>query len=506
MSNEKINYYRGNPKLLTGGEKLDYTKEQIDEIIKCSEDYEYFIYNYVYIKTHKGLEKPEVRQYQQRMLETIHSDNRVLIMAGRQCGKSASIAMYLAWYLCFHSHKTVGIVANKEKVAKLMLNTVKNIFINFPLFLKPGVDQWGMTEIKLDNGSVGVVSACSADALTGYSLNVCVVDEVSKIAKNKANDFFDSVLPTVEADPDAKVICCSTPKGLNLWYKMWKEAERGISGYSTVFVEWNEVPGRDEEWREKKIAEKGLEYFNQEFSCMFHGSSSTLVDGAKIKSLPILRPIKQEYENKFNIYELPNKDHHYILICDVCEGVGKDYSVIQVIDYSGETYKQVAVFRDNTIKPFSFHLVIDKIGRYYNEALVMIERNSCGAEVADNLMYDLDYPNMYYGDDLGIRTTKKTKSLGCSNLAFLIETDKLLICDYETINELSKFVYDGKTFKAQDYDDHDDLIMPLVLFAWLAMDKVEADLWLESTYVDEINKEKQEEVDEFLVLMDYSDC
>lgn len=241
-------------------------------------------------------------------------------------------------------------------------------------------------------------------------------------------------------------------------------------------------------------------------NCQFYGSSSTLVDGAKIKSLPILRPIKQEYENKFNIYELPNKDHRYILICDVCEGVGKDYSVIQVIDYSGETYKQVAVFRDNTIKPFSFHLIIDKIGRYHNEALVMIERNSCGAEVANNLMYDLDYPNMYYGDDLGIRTTKKTKSLGCSNLAFLIETDKLLLCDYETINELSKFVYDGKTFKAQDYDDHDDLIMPLVLFAWLAMDKIEADLWLESTYVDEINKEKQEEVDEFLVLMDYSDC
>lgn len=278
MSNEKINYYRGNPKLLTGGEKLDYTKEQIDEIIKCSEDYEYFIYNYVYIKTNKGLEKPDTREYQRRILNTIDDENRILIMAGRQCGKSVSIAMYVAWYLCFHSHKTVGIVANKEKVAKLMLNTVKNIFINLPLFLKPGVDQWGMTEIKLDNGSVGVVSACSADALTGYTLNICVVDEVSKIPKNKANDFFDSVLPTVEADPDAKVICCSTPKGLNLWYKMWKEAERGISGYSTVFVEWNEVPGRDEEWRKAKIAEKGLEYFNQEYACVTGDTLVTVKD------------------------------------------------------------------------------------------------------------------------------------------------------------------------------------------------------------------------------------
>lgn len=502
---EKIRYYRGNVNLLNAGEKLEYTEEQINEIIKCANDYEYFIYNYVYIKTKKGLEKPEVRPYQKRILSKIHNNNRCLGMAGRQCGKSVSLGMYVAWYICFHSYKTVGVVANKEKVAKLMLATVKNIFTNLPIWMKPGVDTWGTTEIKLDNNSIVVVSACSADALTGYTLNFLIVDEVSKIPKNKANDFFDSVLPTVEADENAKIVCISTPKGINIWYKMWTEAEQGISGYVTVKVEWNEPPGRDEAWREAKIKEKGLEYFNQEYSCQFLGSSSTLIKGDKLKTLALKKPVKEEYEGKLKIYELPNKDKKYVLLCDVGEGLGKDYSTIQVIDITNEPYKQVAVYRDNTIKPFSYHIIINKIGKYYNECLVVIERNSCGAEVVNNLNYDLEYENIYYQDELGLRTTKKTKSLGCSNLSFLVESDKLLICDYDTINELSKFVFDGKSYKAQDYDDHDDLVMPLVLFSWLIMDKTESENWLEINLQEQINKEKQEELDSFLILMDYDD-
>lgn len=502
---EKIRYYRGNVNLLCGGEKLEYTEEQIQEIVKCANDYEYFIYNYVYIKTKKGLEKPEVRPYQKRILSTIHDNNRVLGMAGRQCGKSVSLGMYISWYICFHGYKTVGIVANKEKVAKLMLATVKNIFLNLPIWLKPGVDTWGTTEIKLDNNSAVVVSACSADALTGYTLNMLVVDEVSKIPKNKANDFFDSVLPTVEADENAKIVCISTPKGLNIWYKMWTEAEQGLSGYTTVKVEWNEPPGRDEEWREKKIAEKGLEYFNQEYDCQFYGSSSTLIKGEKLKEIPLKKPVREEYEGKFKIYELPKKDNRYVILCDVGEGLGKDYSTIQIIDITNEPYCQVAVYRDNEIKPFSYHLIIDKIGKYYNESLVVIERNSCGAEVVNNLNYYSEYENIYYQDELGLRTTKKTKGTGCSNLAYLVESDKLLLCDYDTINELSRFVSAGGSFKAQDYDDHDDLVMPLVMFAWLIMDKVESELWLDLDLTSGINKEKEEELDQFLVLIDNDD-
>lgn len=498
MKNESI-YYRGNKNLKAENVDLEYTEEQIEEIIKCANDYEYFIYKYVMIKTKKGLEKPEIRPYQQRILKAIHENKRLLISAGRQSGKNAVISMYYTWYICFNSYKTVGIVGNKEKVAKLTLANIKNIFVNIPLFLKPGVVQWGMTDIKLDNGCIVVVSACSADALTGYTLNALLVDEVAKIPKNKAHDFFDSVFPTVEADENAKVICFSTPKGMNIWYKMWKEAVAGLSGYATVSVAWNEPPGRDDEWRKKKIAEKGLQYFAQEFSCEFAGSSSTLIDGNKLKSL-VIRPILfEEYEGRLKIYEKPIKHHKYVLNSDVGEGVGRDYSTIQIIDVSEEIYKQVAVYKDNTTKPFSFHLPIAKLGTLYNMALVIIERNSCGAEVLNNLHFESEYENVFYEDEFGLRTTKKTKSIGCSNLSFLIENDKLDIGDYETINELSTFVASGTSFKAQDYDDHDDLVMPLVLFAYLILNKQLAEQWLDINYVEKINKDKEEDINDNLL-------
>lgn len=492
-------YYRGNINLLNAGESQEYTEEQIEEILKCRDSYEYFIYNYVKVKTKNGLEKPEIRPYQQRILKKIHNNNRILIMAGRQCGKSLSISMYVAWYICFNSYKTVGVVANKEKVSKLMLATIKNIFINLPLFLKPGVEQWGMTDIKLDNNSIVVISACSADALTGYTLNMCICDEVSKIPKNKAHDFFDSVLPTVEADENAKIICCSTPKGMNLWYKMWKEAVAGISGYVYELVEWFEPPGRDEKWKAAKIAEKGLQYFQQEFGCEFAGSSTTLIDGNKLKNLVINPILFEEYEGKLKIYQRPIKHHSYVLCSDVGEGVGRDYSTIQIIDVSEEVYKQVAVYKDNATKPFSFHLPIAKLGTLYNMALVIIERNSCGAEVLNNLHYESEYENIFYEDEFGLRTTKKTKSVGCSNLSFLIENDKLEIGDYETINELSTFVSSGTSYAAQDYDDHDDLVMPLVIFAWLILNKVLAEQWLDINYVEKINKDKEDDINENLI-------
>lgn len=494
---DKVRYYRGNPNLLLGGEDQEYTEEQINEIIKCRDSYEYFIYNYVKIKTKKGLEKPEVRPYQQRILKTIHDNYRTLVMAGRQCGKSLSTAMYIAWYICFHDYKTVGVVANKERVAKLILASVKNIFTNLPLFLKPGVEQWGTTEIKLDNNSVVTVSACSADALTGYTLNMLICDEVSKIPKNKANDFFDSVLPTVEADENAKIICLSTPKGINIWYKMWTEAEQGISGYSTVRVEWHEPPGRDEEWRKKKIAEKGLEYFAQEYSCDFLGSAGTLLKTSILQALPVKRPLKIELDECLKIYQLPIKEHIYVVLCDVSEGLGKDYSTIQVLDVTQKPYSQVCVYRNNNIKPLFFHDVINSIGKQYNNGLVIIENNSIGMEVLHNLNYESEYENIFYDKDFGIRTTKKSKSLGCSNFSFLMDQNTFDICDYDTIQELSRFVRKGASYAAQDTGDTDDLVMPLIIFSYFLLTDEYRDNWLETV---QIEKPKEELEESFIVI------
>lgn len=261
---------------------------------------------------------------------------------------------------------------------------------------------------------------------------------------------------------------------------------------------------KDEEVFDLLEVENGNVYYTNNIvshNCSFIGSSASLIKGDKLKTLTFKKPTKELEDSKFKIYETPIPKDKYVLICDVCEGIGKDYSTIQVINITTLPYKQVAVYRDNEIKPFSYHLIIDKIGKYYNTGLVIIERNNCGAEVIDNLHYELDYENCFYGDEFGFRTTAKTKRTGCSNLKFLIENDSLLINDYETINELSRFVYDGKTFKAQDYDGHDDLVMPLVIFSYLVLDKTLSELWFETCLTERVNKEKEEELEEFFVLI-----
>ena len=66
----------------------------------------------------------------------------------------------------------------------------------------------------------------------------------------------------------------------------------------------------------------------------------------------------------------------------------------------------------------------------------------------------------------GVRTTKSMKKIGCSNLKALIEDDKLLIPDYDIISELTTFVSSGDSFSAEE-GANDDLVITLVLFAWL---------------------------------------
>ena len=502
----KRNSYRGNTNLLPANVNIEYEDWQIEEILKCKQSIEYFLSNYVKIvNIDEGLVYFKPYDYQKEVIKLYEKENRICIKCPRQVGKSLIVSGICLHEAIFNSHRTIAILGNKEKTSMQLLSIIKLMIEHLPMWLKCGIMEYNKKNVIFDNGSEIFSSSTSSSAIRGRSCSLLVLDEFAFISKNIFEDFFTSVYPTIASSKTAKVIIISTPFGLNHFYKIYTEAEQGLNGYVPFSIKWNEVPGRDEEFKKRTIAEIGYDRWKQEYQADFIGSSSTLINGDKLRTLTFKKPIKEEYDGKFKVYELPKKDNKYIIICDVGEGLGKDYSTIQVINITNNIYVQVAVYRDNEIKPFSYHLIIDKIGKYYNTALAVIERNSCGAEVVNNLYYDLDYENIYYGDEFGLRTTAKLKRTGCSNFKHLIENDMLIVCDYETINEISRFVYDGKTFKAQDYDDHDDLVMPLVLFCYIAMDKIESENWLDQNYVDEVNSELEKELDDFLVLMDYDD-
>jgi hypothetical protein len=146
-------------------------------------------------------------------------------------------------------------------------------------------------------------------------------------------------------------------------------------------------------------------------------------------------------------------------------------------------YRQVAVFRDNLIGPIDFASVLNRCGKIYNEAGILVEINDIGGQVVDVLLIDFGYENLLYTQnsgrsgkvlsggfgknvDNGIRTTKLVKGTGCSMLKMLVEQNQLLIRDYETIQELSRFSRKANSYEAES-GFHDDLVMNLVLFAWM---------------------------------------
>ena len=302
----------------------------------------------------------------------------------------------------------------------------------------------------------------------------------------------------------------STPHGMNMFYKMWNDAENGRNSYVPIEVHWSEVPGRDEKWKQETIKNTSEQQFNVEFECEFLGSVNTLIHPSKLKALSHNDPVTDNAGLK--VYEKPLPEHGYVLIADVSRGITSDYSAFMVMDISEVPYRQVAVYRDNEIKPMHFPQIIHRVANAYNLAYVLIEINDIGGQVADALQFDLEYDNMImttmHGRNgqiagggfsgkkaqLGVRTTKALKKVGCSNFKTMLEADKILVQDFDTIVELSSFVSKGQSWEAEE-GSTDDLAMCMVLFGWLSDQTYFKEL-TNSDIRQQLWREKEELVDQ----------
>jgi len=253
-----------------------------------------------------------------------------------------------------------------------------------------------------------------------------------------------------------------------MFYKLWEGAIQGANEFKPFKIKWQDVPGRDEKWKEETIANTSELQFKQEFEVSFIGSSQTLIDSDVLLGMQAQTPLKIQHE--INYYEEPIEGHEYILCADVSKGRGQDYSTFSVIDISQNPFKQVCTYRNNTISPLLFPNIIVRAAKIYNEALVIIENNDAGMVVCNAVYYDHEYENTFTtstvkSNGIGVTMSRKVKRIGCSNLKDLIEDSKLHIVDPETITELSSFEPKGESYAGKD-GTHDDSVMNFVLFAW----------------------------------------
>jgi|TARA_B100000029_G_scaffold335197_1_gene327325 hypothetical protein len=480
----KEDVYLGNPNLKKANVETNFTPDQVQEFIKCSQDPVYFIRKYIRIVSlDKGLIPFDMYDFQEDMVSKFHQDRFNIAKLPRQSGKSTIVTSYLLWYVLFNDNVNVAILANKAATAREMLGRLQLSYENLPKWMQQGIVGWNKGSLELENGSKILAASTSASAVRGMSFNVIFLDEFAFIPNHIADQFFSSVYPTISSGKSTKVIIISTPHGMNMFYKLWHDAERGKNEYTTTEVHWSQVPGRDAKWKEQTIANTSEEQFRVEFECEFLGSVDTLISASKLRTMTYEDPLTS---NKgLQIYEDPIKDHQYTITVDVARGVTKDYSAFVVIDTSTIPYKLVGKYRNNTVKPLLFPNIIEEVARAYNHAYVLIEVNDIGAQVADIMQFDLEYDNLLMSAmrgragqvigqgfsgtkvQLGVKMSTTVKKQGCSNLKQLLEDDKLLLWDYDIISELTTFIQKGQAWEAEE-GCNDDLAMCLVIFSWLA--------------------------------------
>ena len=474
--------YLGNPNLKKSNIQQEWTKEEVQEYTECMKDPIYFIENYMkIISLDEGLIPFRMYNFQKEMVGTFHNNRFTIAKMPRQSGKSTVIIAYLLHYVLFNSSVNVAILANKATTARDLLGRLQLAYEHLPKWLQQGVMIWNKGSLELENGSKILASSTSASAVRGGSYNIIFLDEFAYVPANVAEQFFSSVYPTISSGKTSKVMIVSTPHGMNMFYKMWVDAEEGRSSYIPIEVHWSEVPGRDEKWKEETIKNTSEAQFNTEFNCDFLGSIDTLIAPSKLKVLAYKNPIKTNAG--LDVYEYAKKNHTYMMSVDVSRGTSKDYSAFIVVDISEVPYKVVAKYRDNEIKPLLFPSKIYDVARAYNQAFIMVEINDIGEQVANTLQFDLEYDTLMMSSmsgragqvlgggfsggraQLGVRTTKSVKKTGCSNLKQLIEDNKLIIEDLDIISELSTFIVKGKSFEA-DEGCTDDLVACLFMFCW----------------------------------------
>ena len=477
------NVYLGNPNLKKANTKIEFSEENIIEFLKCKDDPVYFAKNYVKIVSlDEGLVPFNLYPFQEKLVNNFHSNRFNICKMPRQTGKSTTVVSYLLHYAVFNDSVNIGILANKAKIAMDLLGRLQIAYENLPKWMQQGIIAWNKGSLELENGSKILAASTSASAVRGMSFNILFLDEFAFVPNHVADDFFASVYPTISSGTSTKVIIVSTPRGMNHFYRMWHDAERGVNGYIPTDVHWGEVPGRDDEWKAQTIANTSEQQFKVEFECEFLGSVNTLIAPSKLKNLVYDAP--RTRNAGLDIYEDAIKEHNYMITVDVARGLGNDYSAFIVFDITEFPYKVVAKYRNNEIKPMLFPNIVHNVAKGYNNAFLLIEVNDIGDQVASILQYDLEYENLLMASmrgrngqvvgqgfsgkksQLGVRMTAAVKKLGCSNLKTLIEDDKVLTCDYEIISELTTFSQKHNSFEAEE-GCNDDLAMCLVIFAWL---------------------------------------
>ena len=507
------------------------TEEEVEDYIKCMQDPLYFAEK-CFIMTPKGLQPVKMRDYQKEYLTNLKENRFNILLACRQAGKSVTTAIFGLWKILFCNDRNGLILSKSGPAGRDLLKKVKDMYMYLPYHLKAGTMKWNQSEISFDNNSSLSTEAFSPTAALGKSLNLIILDEFAWCPQNDVDLFYENVIPTVTTLPDSNVCICSTQNGFNKFYDIWKSSIEGRSIYHHQKIDWWQVPNynletgqwepRTEEWKQMMIGVLGSEEaFYYQYGTQFSASDACLVSRetlTQIHKTEILFTSREELVSslysKFLFvnpeYDVTNfKNKYYIVLVDLAEGGGADYTVFQILEVTVNpitgkvTFEQVAFWRSNTVDiekaSVEFWVMMGQLFRTdLSNVIVSIEWNTYGAlfynyicllNETDNFRDSLWRFNIckefdtsvlcYYkkanlNEEIagiknknaktipGIRWSAESKKTGCAMLKMMIEKGELIIRDIVQIGELENFEDKTGSGSYKASYGHDDMMMTLV--------------------------------------------
>lgn len=474
-ANGKPLIYEGSKRFYNPNQRLALTREHIEEIIRCKNDIVYFAENYCYIVSlDEGEHIIKLYEYQKRMLRHIISNRFTVNLQSRQTGKSTIFSIYVLWKSIFENdHASLMTSVSDENAKEIFVDRLINMYSLLPKFMKPTYLEQNKHKLVLTNGGKILSYKIKQNLGRGNTYNFILADEMAFYRQKLWEEWYTSTYPTLTSAriTETKLAIVSTANGLNHFFELWDNANKGVNLYKPLKISWREKPWKSNEEMEKfkseTIAQIGLKRFQQEFDNEFLSASNALLSSEALTQIEPMKPKKFFFDNKLRIYQDAIPGHQYLLIADLGEGVGADSSVLNVIDISTKPFEQVAVYQDNKTSVNLIPDIMMKISKVYNNALIVSEFASAGMYVNNKLWNDLEYEYLYYDSDAGvpgIRTNKQNRQVGVLNLKELLENGMLTVNDSESLKELSNFIKQND--KYQGVEDHDDIVMTLVLFAY----------------------------------------
>jgi hypothetical protein len=453
----------------------DEQVSKLEQIRVAKDPFWLIEHGYLWIKTKDGELIPlELNPTQKKILAQIRQlmaegkPARIWVLKARQTGVSTLCEAIIYCLTSMNANTNSFIIADDADGTDYLFEMSKLYHEKMKPSLRPALKRSNKKELVFlgTHSNIFIDTAGNEDAGRKYTFRYVHLSEVALYEQPES--LFLGLNQAVPERPGTIIIGESTAKGVgNFFHREWEKAKKGETDWVAIFIAWFEDPeyrmkppedfqATPEErgmaaryeldndqlyWRRWCIRNKcqgDPENFKQEYPCSdkeaFLSSGTGIFDKDALDwyssqcKPPIaqgnLEPIEKKVEEGvkkmialqpnphgfLKVWEWPTEKGQYIIPADVAEGlVTGSYSAAPVI--SRENFRVVALWHGKIDPDLFGSRELWRLGKYYNNAVIGVERNNHGFTTLTALK-NKHYTPMYYKEILDEKTMRKTKKFG----------------------------------------------------------------------------------------------